>query len=344
MHSMTHHIHNNRIHDQPAEIGIITTLHKRGLLNDRAHYLTMQKLRPASKWYNLAGNLLLFYGSALLLTGILYFFAYNWASMSKLEKFSVLEAGILLTALFSCLNRFSDITRKIWLMSASVLTGVLLAVFGQIYQTGADAYELFRGWALLISVYVLISEFCALWFLWILILNTWMILYVVQVIRPEDILEYNTLYMMLAGINVVFLLLKELLEARLLPWLQERWAGSLLLTMALIALNFPLTRFIFHDQAAPEFVVTLLFYAGLCTSGFLYYNFVKKEFLPICIIAADLVYLVLLYLNRFMYQLKLGEAVFFLLYGFVVIMLISVTAFFLKKMNQYMKQKGNLNE
>ena len=34
---------------------------------------------------------------------------------------------------------------QVLLIAASVLTGVLLAVIGQVYQTGADVFELFVG-------------------------------------------------------------------------------------------------------------------------------------------------------------------------------------------------------
>ncbi len=40
---------------------------------------------------------------------------------------------------------------------------ILLAVYGQTYQTGADPYELFFGWAILIIGWVAISRFAPLW-------------------------------------------------------------------------------------------------------------------------------------------------------------------------------------
>ncbi|MBC8290414.1 MAG: DUF2157 domain-containing protein, partial [Planctomycetes bacterium] len=45
--------------------------------------------------------------------------------------------------------------------------GVFLAVFGQVYQTGADEWLLFAGWAGLILPWTALSRFEALWILWL---------------------------------------------------------------------------------------------------------------------------------------------------------------------------------
>ena len=47
------------------------------------------------------------------------------------------------------------------LIAASVLVGVLLAVIGQVYHTGADAYSLFAAWTLLILPWTLASRSAA---------------------------------------------------------------------------------------------------------------------------------------------------------------------------------------
>ena len=44
----------------------------------------------------------------------------------------------------------------------SLLTGALLALSGQVYQTGADTFELFAWWAVLILPWVLVSRFSPL--------------------------------------------------------------------------------------------------------------------------------------------------------------------------------------
>ena len=45
---------------------------------------------------------------------------------------------------------------------ATFLIGTLFAVFGQIYQTGADAYDLFLGWTLFTILWAVAIRFAPL--------------------------------------------------------------------------------------------------------------------------------------------------------------------------------------
>lgn len=60
---------------------------------------------------------------------------------------------------------------KAALLAASLLVGALLALAGQIYQTGADTWELFAVWALMVFPWVAASRFSALWLFWLGLLN-----------------------------------------------------------------------------------------------------------------------------------------------------------------------------
>jgi uncharacterized membrane protein len=58
-----------------------------------------------------------------------------------------------------------------------LLTGALLALFGQTYQTGADIFELFFVWAALAFPFALASASAATWMAWWVVLNVAMGLY-----------------------------------------------------------------------------------------------------------------------------------------------------------------------
>lgn len=123
--------------------------------------------------------LLLAVGTGLILSGIIYFFAFNWMEIPPLVKLWGIQfglAGCVAGAYFS-LNRA---TGKLLLFSASVLVGVFMAVFGQIYQTGADAYQLFMFWSLLTLGWTLISNFSVQWLLWLIITNMFLALWWTQ--------------------------------------------------------------------------------------------------------------------------------------------------------------------
>jgi uncharacterized membrane protein len=82
------------------------------------------------------------------------------------------------------------------------LVGVLFAVFGQIYQTGANAYDFFLGWTIFITLWVLISNFAPLWLVFITLINTTLILYSQQVAHDwSEVFVFTLLFI----INVLFL-------------------------------------------------------------------------------------------------------------------------------------------
>ncbi|MGV8828963.1 MAG: DUF2157 domain-containing protein [Breznakibacter sp.] len=120
-------------------------------------------------------------GVGFAVSGIVFFFAYNWADLHKFVKMGLTEGLVIATTLMVLLPKLNDNTRNIILTGASVLVGVLFAVFGQIYQTGANAYDFFLAWTIFVTLWVLISNFAPLWMLYLVLTNTTFLLYSQQV-------------------------------------------------------------------------------------------------------------------------------------------------------------------
>ena len=93
---------------------------------------------------------LLALGVGQFLAGVVFFFAYNWNDLSDIAKFAVIETALAIALGGALLIGLDRVFGQMLLIAASVLTGVLLAVIGQVYQTGADVFELFAAWAVLI--------------------------------------------------------------------------------------------------------------------------------------------------------------------------------------------------
>ena len=127
----------------PADQLTLDSLRREGLLNVDAHAATRKLIERQTEWREWSRKNLLFYGGTLTLFGVIYFFAHNWQEMGKFLKFGVIEVSLLGCVYFGWRKGFETLTGKFFLMGATVLIGVLLAVFGQVYQTGADPYELF---------------------------------------------------------------------------------------------------------------------------------------------------------------------------------------------------------
>ena len=134
-------------------------------------------------WLIFFDKVLLIIGAVALVLSLVFFIAYNWQNIGKMGKFALVEGALVITiALYVALSfrqlrqRF-QLIRQLLLLIASIITGSLLALFGQVYQTGADTWQLFFGWALLITPWVVIARFPTLWLLWLGLINACLLLY-----------------------------------------------------------------------------------------------------------------------------------------------------------------------
>ena len=153
-------------------------------------------------WYKFLRLLFISLGVCFTTAGIIFFFAYNWADLHKFLKLGLIESLIILVTSIIVFSKLSLDIKNILLTGASMLVGVLFAVFGQIYQTGANAYDFFLGWTMFITIWVLISNFAPLWLLFITLINTTILLYWEQVAQDwSEIFVFTVLFL----INTLFL-------------------------------------------------------------------------------------------------------------------------------------------
>ncbi|RQO36699.1 DUF2157 domain-containing protein [Chryseobacterium sp. KBW03] len=149
-------------------------------------------------------------GIGFTTVGIIFFFAYNWADLNKFAKLGLTETLVIATTIIVLLPKTNSTTRNIILTGSSFLVGVLFAVFGQIYQTGANAYDFFLAWTLFITLWVVVSNFAPLWLLYIILLNTTFFLYTEQVAKDwSPILVITLLFLFNTTILLIFLFLEK---------------------------------------------------------------------------------------------------------------------------------------
>lgn len=128
-------------------------------------------------WRRFLDLLLLGMGGLLTVSGVIFFFAYNWDNLGRFTRFMLVEALIVISIGAVWRLGLEKISGRVALMMASVFVGVLLALIGQTYQTGADTYELFAVWTVLILPWTLLGRFDGLWVLWLLLVNLSIVLY-----------------------------------------------------------------------------------------------------------------------------------------------------------------------
>ena len=134
-------------------------------------------------------NLYLYSGVSFLLSSILFFIAYNLKIINDITKILLMYAVVSVSFILYFF-RFKEQYKKVLLFSLCFLIGVLFAVFGQIYQTGADSYWLFVSWSVAIIPMVLISEFSPCYILHFVIMYISLILFGVQ---EKDFILLSTL-------------------------------------------------------------------------------------------------------------------------------------------------------
>ena len=93
----------------------------------------------------------LIFSIVFLIAGVTSFTAYNWATMSNVEKLAV-PSVLIIAGLVAYLFLEKEIYKNLAIFFSSFMIGTLFAVYGQVYQTGADVWILFRNWAIFLII------------------------------------------------------------------------------------------------------------------------------------------------------------------------------------------------
>ncbi|WP_257669806.1 DUF2157 domain-containing protein [Parapedobacter tibetensis] len=149
-------------------------------------------------------------GVGFTVSGIVFFFAYNWEDLHKFAKIGITEGLIIAITSLALLPKINANIRNIILTGAAVLVGVLFAVFGQIYQTGANAYDFFLAWTVFVTLWVLVANFAPLWLLYLILINATFILYAQQVAKDwSEVLVFSLLFIINTAVLVSAILLSK---------------------------------------------------------------------------------------------------------------------------------------
>lgn len=185
---------------------------------------------PGAEWQNFLKKAALSLACLLLASAAISWIAANWAHATAFQKLagtqSVLVVLVLMSWRFMICARASE-ARQFSLTAnmvglAAVATGGLLALIGQIYQTGADPWELFLLWAVLLMPWLLIMRTVFLAMLCAILLNTAAVLYLDVFGAPLWFgfrLSWTALSLQLAALNLGLLFLWECG----IGWLDDRW-------------------------------------------------------------------------------------------------------------------------
>ncbi|WP_411029877.1 DUF2157 domain-containing protein [Spongiimicrobium sp. 3-5] len=250
-------------------------------------FLKERVYNNAVSWGKFLRLLFISLGVTFSTAGIIFFFAYNWQELHKFAKIGLIEGLIVITTLIVLFSKLKLGIKNIVLTGISVLVGVLFAVFGQIYQTGANAYDFFLGWTMFITLWVLVANFAPLWLVYITLINTTVVLYAEQVAHNWS---GSFIFLLLFVINTSFLLL-GLWGSNVRPGTHfPRWFSNVLALAAVSITTIGITVGIFDDQGT-FFWILFLVTAIAFTLG-MRYGLTHKRIFYLAVIPFSLIVMV----------------------------------------------------
>lgn len=230
---------------------------------------------PSSeRWLIYMDRLLIILGAGLLVAGIFFFFAFNWADLPRLARFGLVQVLLIGATMAAWVLKLDSWPGRVALASATLLVGALLAVVGQSYQTGADSWRLFYFWTLFIIPWVLLSRWNATWLIGVILANVTFSLFWEQEVSRYETLLFNLIVL---GGNLGFMLAWDLAAkftanaGQAWEFLQERWHQGLVAAAVLSAAtvffqdalyNYGWNYLALEEYAIPiyVFIVSLLFF------------------------------------------------------------------------------------
>jgi len=319
--------------DRPADRATLDRLLDAGLLTPEAREEAVAWVEPRRDWWTWSDRSLLFVGSALALAGVVFFFAYNWAELGPFLKLGLAEGAVVACLLGVLWRGIDRLGGKVFLFGASFLAGVFLAVFGQVYQTGADAWELFAGWAALIAAWVVLSRFAALWILWLTVVNTGVILY-----QDQMAADMPSMFLVLGAINLTALAAMEFASARKTAWVQPRWTRPLLWGSALFYLTIPVLWLIvdYRDCTTPA-IAAVPFLLGCYAAALTFYVRRVPDLRAVAVAALSFCSVIVALVGKWVFEVSEAAGA-FLLMGLVTLGVFSGTVVGLRALGRRMKE------
>ena len=285
-------------------------------------------------WRTFIDNLLLWLGGLSLAASVVFFFAYNWYDIGRFAKFALIELLIVLAVIAYWKLGSQKVSGKVSLLVSTILLGVLLALYGQTYQTGADTWELFFYWALLMLPWAFVGRFPAIWIVWISLLNLSIIQYY-QIFRGVFRIFHHSdteLLWLLFIFNTLAMLVWEYL-AKTRTWLSERWAIRLVALGSGISITWLIMVAIFvsGDNKLLTMLVWIIWVVAL--------SFAYRKLWPDLFMLAGVCLSVSVVILSFMarHMIKDWNAGSFLLLAALIVGLGTVASVWLKKVHKEMQ-------
>lgn len=152
-----------------VESSILRPLVQSGKLPSENYLPALEAFRDANWWDNWALRALFALAVGHILAGVIFFFAHNWFGLADSLKFGLVGGGIGISVLLWIGLGLDSLAGKSFGIAATVLVGVMFAVFGQVYQTPSLLHTPFVLWAFMTLPFAAVSRNLAHWAVWLII-------------------------------------------------------------------------------------------------------------------------------------------------------------------------------
>jgi uncharacterized membrane protein len=284
-------------------------------------------LPSSGDWREFLERLLLWTGAVFLAAAAIFFIAYNWADLGRFARFALAEFALVAALGFVWRLGLERTAGRAALLAAALLAGALLALIGQIYQTGADTFELFAAWAAAILPWALVGRFAALWIVWLALVNLALALYYTVFGGFFGILFSTERQLWLHfALNTAALAAWEWGAAAGIDWLRARWAMRVLAT----ASGAFVTALALFDVFGARLAVGTGLLGWLAWLGAAHYVY-RRRIRDIFVLAGGVLSAIVVVASFLAKELVRGDAAFgFLFVGVVVIGLSAAGGWWLK--------------
>lgn len=195
----------------PLTDSLVHQLRLAGVVPADRYLEAMDMARDGEIWRLWGRRILLGLAAGQLLASAIFFFAFNWQAVPGLVKIAITLGATVLCAV-AALAAGRTVVRQTLLVAASLMTGAVLAVFGQHYQTGADTWEMFATWAVAILPWTALAGGAAAWLVWGVVTQTALAL-------ADTTLRLNLHPAFYLSVPAAFFLAREILPDRTARWL-----------------------------------------------------------------------------------------------------------------------------
>lgn len=196
--------------------------------------------------------------AGLLGLGVVMWVAANWGELPRVARFGLLQ-GLLASTLLGAWAR--PVWRGAFGLLALLGLGGLLALFGQTYPTGADAWQLFALWAALALPLCWGARSELVWTPWVLVAVTAIGLWMHAHVGFRWTVTTSTLWVHACGFVALALLCAAMALKPPTPGVQP-WAWRAAVLLGVISLSATALGGLFERQLQPQYGLGLAVLAG----------------------------------------------------------------------------------